>query len=283
MNSLHQKIRNHTLVTTPYTKGKHKGKWPAGDNFRRREYNIQHMADGSYTVNYGYNKYRYESVDPVTNNGRNWRRVNEGYKEYPLITAYPDGRVQFHVSSHYDTPLKLTADALYKFDVGLRLYRTSVKGVATSVLSVRGKRYRYYEGLILGADGALLTDPLPFEQRIADRSKTRAFTEAVKASGFKDMFKVLYASVPEPDPNTFYFHKRVVDPDDLIETRPQAWTAIITAYKYERNYKWDGNGGTGRYVIEESGTAASCWSRIMSAAKRHMTCRVDSDAVSLES
>jgi hypothetical protein len=127
---------------------------------------------------------------------------------------------------------------------------------------------KYYDGITMDGEGKVITPLRPFEARRLDKAESKEFMDAVEASGFKDMFKLLYATVQPPEGTIGVYPRRLSD--SLTDPEHAAdWPHIIAKYKYEQ-----------RWV--EVGSAQTCWSRIMSDCKRSMYNTVKTEVVSIK-
>jgi hypothetical protein len=194
-----------------------------------------------------------------------------------IVRAYPDGRVMIDCKGWASNITTMTAvrDANKFLTFQLSIGSRSVMSLNQMVIMRMDKTFLYYDGITFDGEGNIITPLCPFEARRIDKAESKEFMDEVNASGFKDMFKVLYATVQPPE-GTAYFQPRVLndiltDPDYAAD-----WPHIIAKYKYDK--RWQSSGGWG---WEEVGTAKTCWSRIMSACKRNMYNIVRTEVVSI--
>jgi len=243
---MYTKLSMH-LERHMYKRGKNKGDAPA-DKTRREMSHFRVMKDAE-----GKMRIRMYNTD--------------------IITAHPDGSVLIDTNgyhTHNTTIIRLN-DALSMFFDGVRvcMYKQSILSYSQPVLRVDGKRYSYYDGMILNEQGEILTPLQAFEQKRVDKVETKAFADDIKESGFKDAYALLYA-VATPDDmaidNFGMFGVRL--PDALSDNaRADTWKMIIARSKFERCYSFKNGGG---YEYVEKSNAKACWATIMAACKKDM-------------
>jgi len=190
-----------------------------------------------------------------------------------IITARQDGSVLIDTNgyhTHNTTIIRLN-EALYWFFDGVRvhMHKQSVFSYSQPVLTVDGKRFAYYDGINLSETGEFLTPMQPFEQKRTDKVATKEFADDIKASGFKDAFKVLYAMTTEEDRGENDYSLFGVDWQDVLSDNEQAdlWKLIIARTKYERNY-W--RKSPNESLWQEKSDAKGCWATIMQYCKKNM-------------
>jgi hypothetical protein len=191
-----------------------------------------------------------------------------------ILTARQDGSVLIDTKgwhTHNTTIIRLN-EALHWFFEGVRvhMHKQSVFSYSQPVLYVDGKKYSYYDGIVLSDTGEFLAPMLAFEQKRTDKVATKAFADDIKASGFKDAFAILYATTTEEDRGENDYSLFGVDWQDVLSDNEQAdlWKLIIARTKYERDYWW-GARTTGTPWVERS-DAKGCWATIMQYCKKNM-------------
>ena len=190
-----------------------------------------------------------------------------------IITAHQDGSVRIDTNGYHthNTTIMRLNEALYWFFDGVRvqMHKQSIFSYSQPVLTVDGKRFSYYDGIILSETGEFLTPMQAFEQKRTDRVATKEFADDIKASGFKDAFKVLYATTTVEDRGENDYSLFGVDWQDVLADNEQAdkWKLIIARTKYERDY-WSAR-TTGSPWAEKS-DAKGCWASIMQYCKKNM-------------
>jgi hypothetical protein len=118
-----------------------------------------------------------------------------------LITAYEDGRIKLDTRGWHTSPTTRSCmgEALTNFFGWGYLHSVRFRGHSQTGIRMNGKTYRYYDGIEFSAEGALLSKAQTFTAKLTDREETAEFRADIKASGFVDVFPVLYvtAAVPE--------------------------------------------------------------------------------------
>jgi hypothetical protein len=194
-----------------------------------------------------------------------------------ILAAYPDGRVVINTNTwhNYSTTRLRLNEALGFVGFG-QIYMRKVMGLSQPVFRVSNNAYRYYDGMEFSEDGTLLSAPKPFEMRRIDKAESDAFMAEVKASGFKDMFPLLYATATPPEERTYInagrLRETLTDADRAVN-----WPDIISVYKY--NYVYNYKAGRREHI--EKGTAKTCWSEIMKDIKKDMYVTLKSDITTL--
>jgi len=242
--NMYTKLSMH-LERHMYKKGKNKGSAPADKHKRGRDY---------FRV--------------VKNNGGTMAVRLFGTD---ILTAYEDGTVRIHTDGWWDrqlTVLRLNEAFCFFEGVSIGMRTQRIFSYNQPILSVNGKKYRYYDGITLNAQGEITTPLQAFEQKRIDREETAAFADELKESGFKDTFPLLYATttienIAEHNYELFGTKWR----DVLVDNnRADKWQMIIARTKYYRYYSYH----QGKYVTEEKATAKSCWATIMAECKKNM-------------
>jgi hypothetical protein len=190
-----------------------------------------------------------------------------------ILVAFSDGRIVINTNGWHDsstTRLRLN-EALGFVGFG-QIYTRKVMGLSQPVFRAGNNSYRYYDGMEFDDSARLLTKAEPFEMRRIDKAETKEFMDAVKASGFKAMFPLLYASTT---PGPVAVHRM----QDMITDSDQAhrWPDIISAYKFECVYVYK----TGQRETLERGTAKTCWNAIMKECKKGMYVTLKSNITTL--
>ena len=117
-----------------------------------------------------------------------------------LITAYEDGRIRLDTRDWHTSPTTRSNmnDALSSFFGRGTLSSVRYRGYSQTGIRLINMTYRYYDGMEFSADGVLLTEAKTFTAKLTDRDETAEFRADVKASGFADVFPVLYAAAEVP-------------------------------------------------------------------------------------
>ena len=196
-----------------------------------------------------------------------------------IVRAYPDGRVMIDCNGWASsiTTMSAVRDANKFLTFQLSIGSRSVMSLNQMVVQRMGKTFLYYDGITFDGEGNVITELRPFEARRIDKAESKEFMDEVNASGFKDMFKLLYATVQPPEGTIGVYPRRLSDSFTNPEHAAD-WPHLIAKYKYEQ--KWAGFGGNRQWV--EIGTAQTCWSRIMSICKHSMYNTVTTEVVSIK-
>lgn len=244
--NMYTKLRFH-LERHMYKKGANKGDAPANANRRGMDhFRVVKGNDDTYRV-------------------RMWHT--------DIITAYPSGDVKIDTEGYYshNTTIIRLNEALHWFfeGVGACMYKRNVFSYTQPVLRVNGKRYSYYDGITLNAQGEILTPLQAFEQKRTDRAATKELAEDLVNSGFKDTFPLLYATTTPEDVGENNYSLFGINWSDLLANNDQAhhWKTIIARNKYERAWSFANGGG---YTWEEKSNAKACWASIMQYCKKNM-------------
>jgi len=190
-----------------------------------------------------------------------------------IITARQDGSVLIDTRgyhTHNTTIIRLN-EALHWFFEGVRVYmnKQAVFSYSQPVLNVDGKKYSYYDGVILSEQGEILTPLRAFEQKRTDRAETKTLADELKASGFTDAFKILYATTTPEDRGENDYSLFGVDWTDVLANNDQAdkWKLIIARVKFQKDY-WSARSGGALWT--EKADAKACWANIMQYCKKNM-------------
>lgn len=192
-----------------------------------------------------------------------------------IVRAYPDGRVM--LDCHGWVTSITTLDALrsankflsFRLSIGSR----SIMSLNQTVVETLDSNHvLYYDGITFDEQGNIITPLRPFQARRIDKAESEEFMAEVKASGFKDMYKILYSTAQPLEGTLGIYNPRRLN--DILTGSDYAasWPELISNFKYER--RW---GRSGQLAWVEVGTAQSCWSRIMSVCKRGMYRNIDTE------
>lgn len=151
-----------------------------------------------------------------------------------IITAYPDGRIKLNCDGFETRPTTREAlgIALHTCGFWSRPYSQRLGTLSQTAICVKGKVYRYYDGMEFDAEGTLLTPPKPWQAEVKDTDKTKAFRAQTKA--FWDMFPVLFATrnkAHEFKIRIFNITNGFVGaPAASILDNPEHWPLIVSYY-----------------------------------------------------
>jgi hypothetical protein len=212
---------------------------------------------------------------PVAQRAKTHFRVVEGQQEMyvrfhnaNIITAYPDGSFMLDCRGWADsaTTKAAVSEAAWKFcRLNINIHTRLVMSVKQLCVRVAGKTYVYYDGITFDVNGNLLTEARPFQMRRINRGKTKQYALDIQASGFKDMFPILYATCT-PEQSREWLRSNT----DEITTRDYEaakWPILIAKHKYY-----------GRVGSPYRKDMKATWASIMKDAKVYM---YDVDASSL--
>jgi hypothetical protein len=151
-----------------------------------------------------------------------------------IITAYPDGRIKLNCDGFETRPTTREAlgIALHTCGFWSRPYSRRIGTLSQTAICVKGKMYRYYDGMEFDAEGTLLTPPQAWEAAVTDTDKTKAFRAQTKA--FWDMFPVLFATRNK----AHEFRTRIFNiangfvgaPAASILDNPEHWPLVVSYY-----------------------------------------------------
>jgi hypothetical protein len=186
-----------------------------------------------------------------------------------IITAYPNGDVKIDTNGYYThntTIIRL--NEAFGFFEGVRVHvqKQSILSYSQPVIVVGGKRFYYYDGITLDAQGEIITPLQAFEQKRVDKAATKELANDLQESGFADAFKLLYAvATPDDMEKDNYGMFGVRLPDALSDNnRADTWKMIIARSKFQRQYAYP------QYEYVEKSNAKACWATIMAACKKNM-------------
>ena len=240
--SMYSKLSMH-LSRHMYKRGKNKGDAPA--NAHRRAMDHYRVVKGNDDTM----RIRMHSTD--------------------IITAYPNGDVKIDTNgyhTHNTTIIRLNEAFGFFEGVSIGMGKQSVLSYSQPVLRVNGKRYYFYDGITLNAQGEIITPLQAFEQKRVDRAATKELTNELQESGFTDAFKLLYAvATPDDIERDNYGMFGVKLPDALTDNaRADQWKVIIARSKFVRQYAYP------QYKYIEKSNAKACWATIMAQCKKNM-------------
>jgi hypothetical protein len=148
-----------------------------------------------------------------------------------LITAYEDGRIVLNTRGWHTSPTTRGCmnDALSSFFGRGTLSSVRYRGYSQTGIRLINMTYRYYDGMEFSADGVLLTEAKTFTAKLTDREETAEFRADVKASGFADVFPVLYAAA---EPSNDHWMNNPAKKLMTCEHSAHHWPQLISVIKY---------------------------------------------------
>jgi hypothetical protein len=186
---------------------------------------------------HAYKKGQFEGDAPADSSrrGKNHFRVtkrgdNMCVKMYNtnLIEVTPDNKVTISMGGWWTNTTKANLnDALHTFLGWGRVGTTRAFNYSQTVIHAKGKTYKFYDRMEFDAEGAVLSPLSCFERQQTDRDETAEFRAAIAASGFKEVWPVLF-SVAEPARKWFNIplHKLVT-----AEHHANAWADLASQFK----------------------------------------------------
>jgi hypothetical protein len=231
-----------------------------------------------------YKRGKHKGTAPLdgSRRGRNHERVRETldenmavrFHDTDVITVQPDDSFVLNCDNWFRSPTTRICmnDAFRAFfhDAGLRVsvYNGSKFSKSQPIVCVNGKEYRYYDGITFNTKGELLSTHKPFEAKRIDKSETKELHDGIKASGFKDVFKLLHVAASSDDevwhPNGARAARQLRD----ILTNPDLshnWPGIIRRYAFTHGFDW-----SSRSYEHTKLPANQVWTTIMKAAKEDL-------------
>jgi len=189
-----------------------------------------------------------------------------------LITAYEDGRIKLDTRGWHTSPTTRSCmgEALTNFFGWGYLHSVRFRGHSQTGIRMNGKTYRYYDGIEFSAEGALLSKAQTFTAKLTDREETAEFRADIRASGFVDMFPILYSAATVPDR---HWVPRVKDAI-TSEYGAGEWPNIVAIIKYPTY--WARNSAKPQYENHKAALRA-----LIASHTKHMTKFVDTDVTVL--
>lgn len=218
-----------------------------------------------------------------------------------VITAYADGSIMLKFAGWESSPTTRAAinNALHRFRerdgsprYGQVMSRAHGGVTHTVVLTKQGLAVAY-DGMMIGPDGTLVTQPEKFKQKRIRKDLSSDLATALKLNGFKDMYPLMYAAHEPgewmglcPDDHRYVLYQdptRLISsplPDDPAEAeiRMKLWAATVNKHKSEYTYGTDpATGVPGWYY--RARTKQETWAILTKECKKRMyqTVRVDLD------
>jgi len=192
-----------------------------------------------------------------------------------ILTAYPNGDVVLDCRgwSHSSTTKEAMGFTLHRFHPAyINIGSYKFKGNSQTCLYLPdGRAVRYYDGIRLSQTSEVLTPLQVFQCTRIDRVQSKALADGVKASGFKKVFAMLYATVTPQDKDR-YLNIRGTE---LVTNADNAeyWPATVAHAKFVGGYYYPS--------VPENDTPAKAWARCMGAYKHTMYETVDTETTEL--
>jgi len=228
-----------------YTRGRNKGEAPLDPKRRRRDWErvVQHP-------------------DKIT-----IQRYNTD-----IITAYSDGTVLLDFDGWESSPVTRACASIALYLMGVRASVGSVryKNMSQVCIHLPSGTYKYYPRITLVQESGkwMPERTIPFMAKVRNAEKTSVFDEAVKASGFKNLFPILHMNA-QPEDRAYHpdAPKLITDVDAA-----EYWPGIVAWFKWHPGYHLR---TMSRHWLEQD--RAKTWTLIMHRCKKEMTKIVDTD------
>ena len=187
-----------------------------------------------------------------------------------ILTAYRNGEFEINLGGWSESS---TTKSNINYALGVINQRMSIgtkviMGVRQTVIRTGASLYLYYDGIRFNQAGELVTKPQGFEARRIDTDATKLLMDAVKESGFKAMYPVLYATAQAEDYEgttiTSRWHDHIQDADYA-----HYWPEPVLWWKFDKRWYLPPTGGHKHGVVEMS-NAKKCWARMMAQVKQDM-------------
>jgi hypothetical protein len=225
-------------------------------------------------------------IDPKRRR-RDWERVVQRFDHIAIrrystdiIEVYPDGRVVLNFGGWESSTTTRTCAtvALYKMSIAASVGSVRYRGLSQPCINLQSGTYKYYPGITLvQKDGQWVPEKTtPFAARVADREERKALDEALKASGFKDLFPLLYVNSDSGDAAYVNSPMRL---QELITDHKYAefWPSIVTAVKWMRSHYYDHKQHKIAYTYEAR-TVSEAWAALVNTIKKDMIKTITTDA-----
>lgn len=116
-----------------------------------------------------------------------------------LIEVTPDNKVRISMGGWWTSTTKANINQAMRQFLGWGAITTCTRFSHRQLQFIaKGKAYRYYDGMEFNAEGELLSPPQFFEAKRVDSDQTQQFRQAMKDSGFTEVWPVLFSSA-EPN------------------------------------------------------------------------------------
>jgi len=155
-----------------------------------------------------------------------------------ILTAYPNGDVVLDCRgwAHSMTTKEAMGFALGKFHptyINIGSYK--FKGNSQTCLYLPdGRAVRYYDGIRISQTSEVLTPLQAFKCTRIDRVQSKALADGVKASGFKNVFAMLYATATLQDRDRYL---NITGTEIVINAdNAESWPTIVAQAKFVGRY-----------------------------------------------
>ena len=146
-----------------------------------------------------------------------------------IITVTEDNHIIINMNGwHTNTTKANMNEALHTFIGWGGVGSIVLGGYRQLAFRAKGKTYCYYDGMTFDAEGNPTCELKPFSKKRTDRERTKEFREDIEASGFKDVFPVLFAAAePQRAWNIHNIMRTVTQ-----ECHANQWPEIAAHFKW---------------------------------------------------
>lgn len=144
-------------------------------------------------------------ADPSSRGKNYFRVIAQGDKmcvkmyNTNILEVTPDNNVRISMGGWWTSTTKQNLNAALTRFLGWGGVGTQrVFNYTQTVIRARGKTYLFYDGMEFSAEGEPLSRLLGFERKQTDRDETAEFRADIEASGFKEVWPVLFGTA-EPN------------------------------------------------------------------------------------
>jgi len=220
-----------------------------------------------------YKRGMYKGDAPMESRGKRHFRIIAGtdcmhVRMYgtDIVTAYPNGEYIIHLNG-YGSSSTTRMNINYSLEImrqQVSISNRNVMGISQATMYADGGRFLYYDGIRFNQEGKLISEPKGFEASRINKEESTALMDNLKASGFKDVFPLLYATC-QATPGGISIDRHW---EDYLQDPEWAhrWPAIIEYFKFKDKYDWS----QGKRMYVEIDNAKACWARMMAKAKQNM-------------
>ena len=183
-----------------------------------------------------------------------------------ILKAYPDGTVVIDCDGYAGRP---TTKARLNRSLPANVFVSSYAVMSQSQLILRTPkgRFRYFDGIMIDADGELISDPEPFLAKRIDKYEVEELNRDMEESGFKDMFKVLWGAAKPEDAigHLKWKYEPVSKRPNLIaypNENAEHWQSMVSYHAHITDFR------TAQLHIKQD--ASTTWKNLMSWLKAGM-------------
>lgn len=162
-----------------------------------------------------------------------------------VLAVYPDGQVVINCEGWGSSPTTRVAVTRGLYLMGVRASMGSVRyrNLSQQAINLQHGSFRYYDGITLMQDPAgkwVVKEPRPFAAKVRDTERVGAWDEAIKASGFKDLFPILHMNAEREHMPTGYWDEHRMT--DILSSADQSehWLAVVAKFKWDYKYVTSG-------------------------------------------